>query len=472
MSDRLANARTAARHRTGAVLTDLEAWLRIPSVSGDPAHRGDVAAAAHWIASRFARSTRSVKVVSTPSGPLVIARVPGARPSAGTLVIYGHLDVKAAGPGWSSPPFEPVRHGGLLFARGASDDKGQVMAHIAAVEAWVSVGGPPADVVLVIDGAEEIGSPGLEAVLARPRERAMFGDGVTAIVVSDTRMAKPGTPSVTVSQRGMMSLTVRLATGQQAVHAGRYGGAVIDPTIALATSIVRANRVVRGLTGPVVALSPTDADVRAAAGGRALHQNRIAQRTTTRGALTVTSFESGSAPGSIPPSAKATLDVRLPPAIDPVRAYRLVADALHRNTPANVEVQITCTGRGAGIMIRQSTAIRRAIDNACFVAFGRPPVNVASGGSIHAVGALARTFQRAPILLGLGPPDDRAHGPDERLNLGDWVKGVDASVCLLGFLADACESPQTRMQKGNLGATLVERGTWGPQCWGAINRGS
>ncbi|MDT5291920.1 MAG: hypothetical protein QOF88_6809 [Mycobacterium sp.] len=455
MTDRLAHARTVARKRTEGVLTDLEQWLRIPSVSGDPAHRTDVVAAARWIANRLARSTRRVCVVATPSGPLVLARIPAARPGAGTVVIYGHFDVKAAGPGWTSSPFEPVRRGGLLFARGSSDDKGQVMAHIAALEAWVSVGGPPVDVVIVLDGAEEIGSPGLEAVLARPRERGVFGDAVTAVVVSDTRMAKLGTPSVTVSQRGMISVSVRLATGDRAVHAGRYGGAVIDPTVALARSIVRAHRVASNLTGPVVARCPTDADVRANAAGRALYSDRIAERTTTRGALTVTSVDAGSAPGSIPPCAKATLDVRLPPDMDPALAYRLVAGALRRNVSPNVKIEITCVTASAGNTMRQPSAIRRAIDNACCIAFGRRPVDVASGGSIHAVGVLARALNKPPILLGLGPPDDGAHGPDERLQLADWIKGVDVCVCLVSFLANASGSSQTRMRLSNIGTTLI-----------------
>jgi succinyl-diaminopimelate desuccinylase len=463
MTDGLATARAAAHKRTQGVLTDLENWLRIASVSGDPSHRADVSVAARWIANRLSRSTRRVQVASTPSGPLVVARIPAARPGAGTVVVYGHFDVKPAGPGWTSSPFEPVRRGGLLFARGSSDDKGQVMAHIAAIEAWVSAGGPPVDVVVVLDGAEEIGSPGLESAVARPGVRAISGDSAVAVVVSDTRMAKTGTPSVTVSQRGTISLSVRLDTGHGAVHAGRYGGAVIDPTVALATSIARASRTVGALTGPVLARSPTDDDVRAGAGGRALYPGPIAERTTTRGALTVSSFDAGSAPGSIPAAAKATLDVRLPPNMDPVCGYRLVAGALRRNAPANVEIQITCTAFGSGITMRQSSAIRRAIDDACLIAFGCRPINVASGGSIHAVGVLARTFHKAPILLGLGPPDDRAHGPDERLNLGDWVKGVDACVCLLDFLASARKSSQTRMHEVDLGTTLVGRGIRGPQ---------
>ena len=137
-----------------------------------------------------------------PHGPTVLARLRSGirRPGEPYVVVYGHLDVKPPGPGWTSEPFRPVRRGPRLVARGASDDKGQLMAHLVALRAWTRVGGVRGDVVVVVDGGEEIGSPGLAAALDQHRSRLLRGMAV-AVLVSDTRAAAPGVPSLTVSQR-------------------------------------------------------------------------------------------------------------------------------------------------------------------------------------------------------------------------------------------------------------------------------
>jgi acetylornithine deacetylase/succinyl-diaminopimelate desuccinylase-like protein len=419
-----------------AALQGLDQWLRIPSVSGDPVHRSDVAAAAEWIAKRLARLTKDVRTVTVAHNPVVVARIPG-RGEAGTILVYGHLDVKAAGPGWTSRPFEPVRRGDTLIARGASDDKGQLMAHIAALEAWASIGGPPSPVVVVVDGAEEIGSPGLASALKRCGD--LLHGRIAAVVVSDTKMVGPGQPSLTESQRGMLGLNVRVSTHRAAVHAGRYGGAVVDPTLVLATAILRASRASRELgCGDI---------------GRP-------ERATTCGALSVTSFHSGTAPGSIPPAAKATLDVRLPAGVEPAVALPKIAGALRRNAIPRTEVEVTCIGAATGVIMRQTPIVREIIDRACRFAFGRPAVAVSSGGSIPAVATLMRMSGRPPILLGLGPADDGAHGPDEHLRIGDWMRGVDASVCLIGLLPN-CPSASITRQGSNIRTRLIERGNQG-----------
>jgi acetylornithine deacetylase/succinyl-diaminopimelate desuccinylase-like protein len=436
MADRVSHARSAARKLMPAALQGLDQWLRIPSVSGDPAHRTDVAAAADWIAKRLVRLTKDVRTVTAAQNPVVVARIPG-RGEAGTILVYGHLDVKAPGPGWTSRPFEPLRRGDMLIARGASDDKGQLMAHIAAVEAWASIGGPPGPVVVVVDGAEEIGSPGLASALRRCAD--LVRGPITAVVVSDTKMVGPGKPSLTESQRGMLGLNVRASTHRAAVHAGRYGGAVVDPTLALATAILRASRTAEELGC---------GDIRRPEGA------------TTCGALSVTSFHSGTAPGSIPPTAKATLDVRLPAGVEPAVALPKIAGALRRNAIPRGEVEVTCVSASTGVIMRQTPIVREAVDRACRLAFGRPAVAVSSGGSIPAVATLMRISGRPPILLGLGPVDDGAHGPDEHLRIDDWIRGVDASVCLIGSLSN-CPSASITRRGSNIRTRLIARGSRG-----------
>jgi acetylornithine deacetylase/succinyl-diaminopimelate desuccinylase-like protein len=382
------------------------------------------------------RHTKDVRIVTVAQNPVVVARIPG-RGEAGTILVYGHLDVRAAGPGWTSRPFEPVRRGDKLIARGVSDDKGQLMAHIAAVEAWASIGGPPGPVVVVVDGAEEIGSPGLASALRRCAD--LLRGPITAVVVSDTKMVGPGQPSLTESQRGMLGLNVRASTHRAAVHAGRYGGAVVDPTLALATAILRASRAAKELgCGDI---------------GRP-------DRTTTCGALSVTSFHSGTAPGSIPPTAKATLDIRLPAGVEPAGALPKIAGAMRRNAIPRGEVEVTCVSASTGVIMRQTPIVREIVDRACRLAFGRPAVAVSSGGSIPAVATLMRMSGRPPILLGLGPADDGAHGPDEHLRIDDWIRGVDASVCLIGLLSN-CPSASITRRGSNIRTRLIARGNRG-----------
>jgi succinyl-diaminopimelate desuccinylase len=253
----------------------------------------------------------------------------------------------------------------------------------------------------------------------------------------------------------MLGLKVVVSTGRGGVHAGRYGGAVIDPTQVLAAAILRAVRVVGRLRSAGRPLGPTDADVRAGAAGRAVHRDRLAERSTTCGALTVTSFESGSTAGAIPATAKATLDVRLPPQLDVADVFRAVAGALRGNNHPQVDIQLTCVAANSGVLMRQPEIVRESVNRACRVAFGRPAVALSSGGSIPAVGLLFRAFGRPPILLGFGPADDGAHGPDERIKLGDWEKCVETSVCLTAFLSRSLAGSETQYRGDSFPDTLI-----------------
>ena len=215
MSPRLAAARAAARAAVPATTVELQRLVRIPSISGSAAHRGDVIQAVEWLATWLRRRTRSVHLVPTRAGPVVLARVIGRERGRPTVLLYGHLDVRPAGAGWTRSPFYGVVQGSRLVARGASDDKGQLMAQLAALDALISVGGPPGDVIVVVEAAEEIGSPTLAEVLRRWRDHAVVRGPVVAVVISDTRAARPGVPSLTTSQRGLLAL--RLSVDVSAV---------------------------------------------------------------------------------------------------------------------------------------------------------------------------------------------------------------------------------------------------------------
>ena len=174
-----------------------------------------------------------------------MGHVDGPR-AAPVLVVYGHYDVQPAGRGWTTDAFTPVIRAGVLYARGANDDKGQLFAHLAALDAWRRVGGAPLTVVIVAEGAEEIGSPGFAEAISGLRRRVH----ANAVLVSDTERASMGRPAVTVSQRGQITMTVVVDTGGPPVHPGRLGGAVADPSVVLAAALIDLQNAALSWAGP------------------------------------------------------------------------------------------------------------------------------------------------------------------------------------------------------------------------------
>jgi acetylornithine deacetylase/succinyl-diaminopimelate desuccinylase-like protein len=175
----------------------------------------------------------------------------------------------------------------------------------------------------------------------------------------------------------------------------------------------------------------------------------------------VTSFEAGSSAGAIPATAKATLDIRLPPNKTASDALHTIASTILGNRQAGVDVRLTCVAAANGVMLSQSSLVREKLDAACRLAFGRPVATVASGGSIPAVELLLRAFGRPPLLLGFGPADDGAHGPDERIHLGDWVKSVETAVLFAGFLSRSLTVSPIEHRGSGFRDTLVARGSGG-----------
>ena len=461
MDPRLGSVRRDVRRAAPRALRQLEEWLRIPSISGDPARTADVARATAWVVDLLRGCTSEVAVHRATAGPVVVARTPGRRRGAPVTLVYGHLDVKAPGPGWTTPPFVPTRRPGRLQARGASDDKGQLMPHLAALQAWCAAGGPPGDVVTVVDGAEEVGSPGLARVLRQVRAGTRRPE---VVLVLDTRAAGPGRPSLTLSQRGALPLSVTVETGGGPVHAGRLGGAVVDPSLELAAALLRGARAAASLTAgcTVRAASPTRADVNQAARGRALLHTDLVAATTRRGALTVSRLHAGAARGAVPTRAGAVIDVRLPPGADPGRALSTLVTALRHGLPSGVRLRVRPGTPSRGACLEPDPRAVAAVRAACVAGFGRGPVTASSGGSVQAVRVLARTFGTTPILLGLGPIDDGAHGPDEHLDLDDWTRALDTHAVLLDTVVSAGPRAKfARVPSSARRATLYSVDSWG-----------
>lgn len=449
MDARLGEARRAAARAAPAALGDLEAWLRIPSVSRTP----EVGRAADWVTAYLRGCGAQVRRLP---GPVVVARTRGR--GGATSVVYGHLDVKPPGPGWTTPPFRPVRIGHRLQARGASDDKGQLMAHLVALRAWSRYGGPPGDVVTIVDGAEEVGSPGLAVSLAVLREP------VAGVVVVDTRAAGPRRPTVTLSQRGAVPVRLVVGVGGRPVHAGRLGGAVVDPSLVLADLLGRARHELGRLPQPPSPwpAHPTAAAIRTAAGGRVVHTDDLPGRATRRGTLTVNRMRAAAATGAVPTSASASIDVRLPPGSRPPAVLARLERSLRRGLPPGVRLRFSAGTGDGGSLLDPPPAVRAAVDAACRAGYGRRATTAASGGSIRAVGVLREVFGTAPVLLGLGPADDGAHGPDEYLDLREWPAQVDTHVVLLERMAAVRTTQMDHGSRPSVGATFAKpEVTWG-----------
>ena len=339
---------------------------------------------------------------------------------------------------------------GVLYARGANDDKGQLFAHLAALDAWCRAGGAPVTVVIVAEGAEEVGSPGLPDVLQVLRR----GVRADVVVVSDTERASPDRPAVTVSQRGQIAMTAVVDAGGPPAHPGRLGGALVDPSVVLATALADLHHAFRGWArrpgqarGPRL-LRLSDTEIRSAAGGRATEAGDLHRRVTLGAALTVTALRAGDRSGASPGRAQARLDIRLPPDVDPGPVLTDVRHRLLRAVPPGVHLTLERVSAHRGHEFVPGPRLRREIAGASLTGFGQPPAYLRSGGTIPAVGALSEVFRTTPILLGLGTPKGGAHGPDERMDIRGWARSVDTCIALIariGGLAHEWSSRELRI---------------------------
>ncbi len=399
-----------------------------------------------------------VAVEPTGGHPLVVART---RPRRGyrKVLLYGHYDVQPATPlaAWRSPPFEPEIQGGNLYARGASDDKGQLLVHLHALEALYQsrdASGLPVDVIVLLDGEEEVGSPHLRRWLARNRDSI----GCDVVLVSDTRIPSPHQPALTTRLRGSLSAELVVAGPPADLHSGAFGGTIHNPVHALSDLISsmhdKQGRIrISGFYDDVTELGPrdrirmrregpSDDPLRRATGVARLWGEpaySAYERTTIRPALNVTGISGGyEGPGlrnAIPAFARARLNVRLVPDQDPHHLAWLLRSHIDRFTPATVSsrLTVTATARPAVVPAEHDAVVLAA--EALTRTFGRRPVSLFSGGTIPAVSMLQEELGATPILMGFALPDDNMHAPNEKVHIPTLVRGVDAVASFLAGYA-------------------------------------
>jgi acetylornithine deacetylase/succinyl-diaminopimelate desuccinylase-like protein len=451
------NALAYARAHRGRFLAELKRLVRFPSVSAQPGHARDVQACAEWLAEHLKRiGMHGARVIPTPRHPIVYAEWKGA-PGRPTVLIYGHYDVQPPDPleEWTTTPFTPAVRGRHLYGRGASDDKGQLFAHVKALESYLRTARRlPVNVKCLFEGEEEIGSPNLKPFIERHR-RALAAD---AAVMSDTRMLAPDQPALTYSLRGGLGLELEVTGPKRDLHSGTFGGAVHNPLQALCGIVAglhdaegriaipgfydRVRRPDERERAYMATVGPPDAKILADAGaGRAWGEPgwSLYERTTVRPSLAVTGLTGGyQGAGSkavIPARATAKLNFRLVPDQDPreieVLARRHIAGA----TPPTVRSRVTSLMRARPAEIDRRHSAVRAAAFAYRRGFRAAPVFLRSGGSIPVVSVFQEVLGIPTALMGFALPDDRIHAPDERFFLPNFERGIATCLAYLEEMA-------------------------------------
>jgi len=447
--------------RDGAVARLME-WLRIPSVSAQPAHAADCVQAAEWVRDQLGSLGFEAGLRQTPKHPVVVAHHPGPGGDAPHLLYYGHYDVQPADPLelWNSPPFDPVvvdgPHGKRVVARGAVDDKGQTLMWIEALRAWQAVaGGPPCAITAVIEGEEEIGSPNLGPFLAANAAELR----ADVAVISDTGMWDVDTPALSTRLRGMCYVQLDLTAASRDLHSGMYGGSALNP-LNLITRILGELHDANGriqLPGFYEGVPETSAEQRAAwqALGFSEHdflagiglsvpvgeKDRSAlERLWARPTADINGIWGGyTGPGSktvIASEAHAKVSFRLVPGQDHGRVFESFKAFVHARLPADAKAEFQVFSASPGIEVPAESRFIRAARTALKDEYGRPAAMIGCGGSIPVVSDFKTVLGLDTVLMGFGLEDDQVHSPNEKFDLRCFHGGTRSHVRFLAQLAE------------------------------------
>ena len=450
-----------ADHNLGEAQQRWFSLLRIPSVSAQPAHAADCGVAAEWLRAELAGIGFDAAVLPTAGHPVVVAQHAGPGGDVPHLLFYGHYDVQPAEPIelWDHPPFEPTvvdgPHGKRVYARGAVDDKGQVMLWLEALRAWHDeTGSLPVRVTVLIEGEEEVGSPSLDAFIEANRERLK----ADVAIISDTGMWDIDTPALTTRLRGMVYSQVTLKAADRDLHSGIFGGSALNPINAL-TRIIGQLHDDQGrvqLPGFYDGVTEISAEQRAAWDGLGFDEGAFLgsiglshpsgetgraalERLWARPTADVNGIWGGyQGPGSktvIAAEAGAKISFRLVPGQDPTRIADGLREFVRARAPAGAVVDVQVFSASPGIEIASDGPVVKAAERALASEYGRPAVLIGSGGSIPVVESLRRLLGLDSLLIGFGLDDDQVHSPNEKFEVACFQHGIRSHVRLLGELA-------------------------------------
>jgi acetylornithine deacetylase/succinyl-diaminopimelate desuccinylase-like protein len=426
-----------------AELIDL---LKIPSVSADKAYAQDVMKAADFVAEKLkAAGSDNVEICPTKGYPIVYGEKFVAE-NLPTILVYGHYDVQPADPLelWTSPPFEPVVKDGKIYARGASDDKGQMYMHIKAFELMMQNGGVPCNVKFMIEGEEEVGSDNLEAFVKENTERLECD----VVLISDTALISLEHPSITTGLRGLSYLEVEVTGPNRDLHSGIYGGAVANPINVLSKMIASLHDENGKITIPgfydkvdevsaeeraLMAQAPFSLDAYKA------HLNiedvqgekgySTLERTSIRPTLDVNGIWGGyigeGAKTVLPSKAFAKISMRLVPNQNSAEITELFSKHFHNIAPKSVKVEVRPHHGGEAAVTPTNSVAYKAAERAMMTTFGKQPIPLRSGGSIPIVTMFEKVLSTKTVLMGFGLDSDAIHSPNEHYAIANYLKGIE-----------------------------------------------
>ena len=438
-------------------IDELVTLLKIPSVSAAPEHKDDVRKTAEWLVAKLSGMGVKTTLHETKGHPIVYGERLD-KEGAPTILIYGHYDVQPVDPldEWESTPFEPVIKGGKVIARGASDDKGQFMTHVKALEAWLAEAGSlPINVKMILEGEEEISSLNLPHFLEANREMLKCD----AVVVSDTSQFGPGLPAITYGLKGLAYIEIRMEGPSADLHSGSFGGSVANPANVLAKLIgdmhdEKGRITIPGFYDDVVDLEAwerkeyaglpfSEEEYREIAGVPALWGEEgytTIERRWVRPTLDVNGIWGGyqgeGAKTIIPARAAAKVSMRLVPNQDPEKITRLFVDYVKKNTPDSIRLEVDPMHGGKPFLIDPKSPIFEKASVAIEKGFGKRPLLIREGGSIPITQTFKDVLGADTLLLGWGQNDDKVHSPNEQFDLGDFHRGTLSAAYLIGLLGE------------------------------------
>jgi acetylornithine deacetylase/succinyl-diaminopimelate desuccinylase-like protein len=440
-------------------LEELTALLAIPSISALPQNTGDVKRCAEWCADEMRRiGLEHVRLIDTPGNPVVYGDWLGA-PGAPTILFYGHYDVQPVDPLelWESPPFEATVRDGEIYARGSADDKGQVFMHMKAVEAHMKQNGRlPVNIKFILEGEEEVGSVNLDDFVRGHRDEL----AASVVVISDSGMFARGVPSICYGLRGLVYCQIDLRGSSTDLHSGSFGGAVANPAMVLAQILAqmkdRGGRIrIAGFYDDVVPLQEAERQAWASLPFNEKKYKKdfgipkvfgesdytTLERTWARPTFEVNGLLSGftgeGAKTVLPAVAMAKVSMRLVANQDPDKIARLFEEYVRKVAPRTVELKVTRMHGGKPWMTSYDNPYVQAAGRAIEKGFGQKPVFTREGGSIPVVSTFQEELGLPSVLFGVGLPDENAHAPNEKLDLGNFHNGIIASAILYQEIAGA-----------------------------------
>lgn len=459
MSTSSDSARAYARDNTERFQNELAETLRIPSLSADPAHKGDIRRLAEWYATHLrALGLQNVQVMETAGHPVVYGEWLGAGADKPTVLVYGHYDVVPAlmEDGWNTDPFEPTVKDGKIYARGATDDKGQLIIHIKALESYLKTSGAaPVNVKILLEGEEEVSSPNLMPFIEAHQELLKCD----LCIISDTSMRTIDDPAILHSLRGMTYIEIEVEGPREDLHSGLWGGAAHNPANALVEILAKLYNAdntiaVPGFYDDVVPLTPeeramiaktdlTPEQFKQSTGVPQVWGDanfNIRERIAARPTLDINGMWSGwSGPGPktiIPHKAGAKVSSRLVGNQDPHDIFEKLKAYIESITPPTVKVNVKLITTGKPALFAFDTPVMQAASRAYEKGWGAKPIFTRGGGSIPIVAEIADLMRIPVVMMGYGLDDDGLHSPNEHYSIEMFQRGIETAIVYLEELAN------------------------------------